>query len=104
MTNLEPASNTSLEPLAKIFWDYDYNLTGQELYDFVLGGRDISFLDRDQVKARVLMSVGWYRLIDIFGLKNLRVLLTDDAINQVWVEDLRSQYVLARQVIDGILR
>ncbi|MGE5341055.1 MAG: hypothetical protein ACM3SY_06180 [Candidatus Omnitrophota bacterium] len=103
LKHLHPEPNVSLEPLEKIFWDYRYSLTGQDLYDFVLDKKDISYLDRDQVKARVLMTVGWYRLIDIFGLINLESLITDDSLQWVWVDELRAQYALAGKIIKRLL-
>ncbi len=103
MTNLDPKPYISLAPLENLFWDYNYSLSGKDLYDFVLGEKRIPFLDRNQVKARMLMTVGWYRLIDIFGLFNLKLLLTDDALKWVWVDELREQYALARQTIERAL-
>ncbi len=102
-TNLDPKPNVSLEPLVTIFWDYNYPLSGQDLLDFVLGGKDIPYLDRNQVKARMLMTVGWYRLIDIFGLINLQYFLTDEVLEWVWVDDLRKQYVVAGDAIKRTL-
>jgi hypothetical protein len=99
MINIDPKPDVSLAPLESLFWDYKYTLTGKEIYDFVLGKQDISFLDCDQVKARVLMTVGWYRLIDIFGLINLKTLITPDTLKWVWVEDLKEQYELAGRTI-----
>jgi len=103
MMNVNPKIGVDRDVLASIYWDYDYPLTGQDLYDFVLGRKNISYLDRDQVKARMLMTVGWYRLIDIFGLKELTHLLTDEALKGVWVDDLRKQYAFARKVINRAL-
>lgn len=101
--NLAPKSDASLEPLAAIFWDYNYPLSGKDLFDFVLGNKNIPYLDRNQVKARMLMSIGWYRLIDIFGLVNLQLLLTGEVLQWVWVDDLRKQYALAGKVIKRVL-
>ncbi len=103
MTHLNPKPQVSLAPLEHLFWDHNYAYSGQELYDFVLGHREIRELDRDQVKARMLMTVGWYRLIDIFGLLNLRLLLTDPALENVWVDSLRNQYALARKTVEQSL-
>lgn len=100
MIHFNPKPDVSLAALEHLFWDYHYTFNGQELYDFVLGQTEIPTLNRDEVKARILMTVGWYRLIDIFGLKNLHLLLTDEALQWVWVEDLRSQYALARRTIE----
>jgi hypothetical protein len=103
MKNLDPKPDVSLAPLENLFWDYHYSFSGKELYDFVLGINDIVCLNRDQVKARMLMTVGWYLLIDIFGLINLRLLLTDDVLQWVWVDDLKKQYALARKTIEQAL-
>lgn len=100
MIHFNPKPDVGLAALEHLFWDYHYAFTGQELYNFVLGQTEIPTLNRDEVKARILMTVGWYRLIDIFGLKNLRLLLTDEALQWVWVEDLRSQYALAKRTIE----
>jgi len=51
----------------------------------------------------MLMTVGWYRLIDIFGLVNLQHFLTEEVLKCVWVDDLRKQYALAGQVIKRTL-
>ncbi|MCP4149904.1 MAG: hypothetical protein GY757_19315 [bacterium] len=102
-TNLYPKPGTDLNELAAIFWDYNYTLTGKELFDFVLERKEISYLDRNRVKARMLMTVGWYRLIDMFGLVNLQCLLTRDVLKWVWVDDLRKQYALAGKVIKRTL-
>lgn len=98
-TNLEPKPDASLEPLTTIFWDYNYPLSGQDLFDFAIDRKDIPYLDRNQVRARMLMTVGWYRLIDIFGLINLQYLLTEEVLKWVWVDDLRKQYAMAKDVI-----
>ena len=102
-TNFHPKADASPALLDNLYWDYNYTLTGKDYYDFVLGKKEIAYLDRNQVKARVLMNVGWYRLIDIFGLAKLKLLLTDDVLKWVWVDDLRKQYALARQIIERAL-
>jgi hypothetical protein len=98
-TNLNPKSDANLEPLAAIFWEYNDSLSGRDLFEFVLNRKDISYLDRDRVRARMLMTVGWYRLVDIFGLANLPLLLSEEVLKWVWVDDLRKQYALAGEVI-----
>lgn len=103
MKHLEPKPDTDLTRLEHIFWDYNYPDPGKSLYDFVLGKKEIDYLDRDQVKARMLMTVGWYNLIDIFGLRNLKTFLTDDVLKWVWVDELRNQYKYAAKIIEQTL-
>ncbi len=99
MLQLDPNPNASLAPLENIFWDYNFPLTGKDIYDFVLGEKEISYLNRDEVRARVLMNTEWYKLIDIFGLKNLASLITGNTLKWVWVDDLRKQYAHSGSVI-----
>ncbi len=101
--NLEPRADADLKRLERIFWDYNIQEKGESLYDFVLGRKEIEYLDRSEVMARMLMTIGWYNLIDIFGLKDLRDFLTDDVLQRVWVEDLRNNYQYARDILDQIL-
>ena len=103
MLQLDPNPNANLAPLENIFWDYNFSLTGKDIYNFVLGEKEISYLNRDEVRARVLMNTEWYRLIDIFGLKALGSLITGDTLKWVRVDDLRKQYVLAGSVIKRTL-
>jgi len=103
MLQLDPNPNASLEPLENIFWDYDYTLTGKDIFDFVLKKKEIPYLDCDEVRARVLMNAEWYRLIDIFGLRNLEKIITEDTLKWIWVESLRNQYALAGRVIKRTL-
>lgn len=36
MMDFDPKPDASLAPLENLFWDYNYSLTGKDLYDFVL--------------------------------------------------------------------
>ncbi len=49
------------------------------------------------------MTVGWYRLVDIFGLKALKGLITEDVLNCVWVDELRAQYTHTGEIIGNQL-
>jgi hypothetical protein len=103
MKHLEPKPDTDLTRLEHIFWDYNYQDSGKSLYDFVLGKKEIDYLNRNQVKARMLMTVGWYNLIEIFGLRNLKSFLTDDVLKWVWVDELRNQYKYVAKITEQTL-
>ncbi len=51
--NIDPKPDVSLAPLENLFWDYKYPYNGKELYEFVLGKKEMADLDRNQVKARI---------------------------------------------------
>lgn len=103
MLQLDPNPNADMAQLENIFWDYNFTLTGRDIYNFILGEKEISYLNRDEVRARVLMNTEWYELIEIFGLKSLGSIITGSTLKWVWVDDLRNQYALAGNVIKRTL-
>jgi hypothetical protein len=103
LKHLEPNPEADLKRLEQIFWDFDYKGTGKDLYDFILKKKEIQELNRSQVKARMLMTVGWYNLIDIFGLKNLRDFFTADVLEGVWVDSLRDNYKYVGGILERLL-
>jgi len=100
MKHIEPNPNADLSRLEKIFWEYNIPDSGKSLYDFVLGKKEIEYLDRNKVMARMLTTVGWYNLVDIFGLRDLKSFLKDDTLKWIWPEDLRNNYEYAGEILD----
>ena len=103
LEHLDPTPDADLTPLEKIFWDYNITEPAHSLYDFVLGKKEIETLDRNRVVARMLTTVGWYDLVDIFGLKHLRCFLTDAVLQWIWPESLRNNYEHAGKVLERTL-
>ena len=91
------------EKLKSIFWDYDVNYTGEELYDFVMGDKEIKELTRDRVIARMLTSIRWYDLVDIFGIQQLYKFLNDDVFKFIWKKSLKNRFKNVRETLQGIL-
>lgn len=91
------------EKLRSIFWDYDTNLTGEDIYGFMVGIKEIEELNRDQVAARMLTSMRWYDLVEIFGIKRLYGFLNDDVLKFVWIKSLKNRYKNVRETLQGIL-
>lgn len=91
------------EKLKSIFWDYDINYTGEKLYDFLVGKKEIKELNRNQVIARMLTSMRWYDLVDIFGIKQLYKFLNEDVFKFIWKKSLKSRYKNVQKTLQGIL-
>ena len=91
------------EKLKSIFWDYDINYTGDDLYDFLVGNKEIKELNRNQVIARMLTSMRWYDLVSIFGIKQLYKFLNDDVLTFIWKKSLKNRYKNVRETLQGIL-
>lgn len=91
------------EKIKSIFWDYDVDYTADELYDFMVGNREIKEFNRSRVIARMLTSMRWYDLVDIFGINQLFRFLNDDVLTFIWKKSLKDRYKNVRETLQGIL-
>ena len=88
------------EELKKIVWDYEVSL--EELIQ-ILEGRKKSFsLNREKILARLLLSVNWYKLLEIFGPHILKEILNDEVLKHIHTESLRQDFVYAREVLSEL--
>ena len=85
--------------LKSIFWDYEVNYTGEELYDFLVGKKEINELTRNRVIARMLTSMRWYDLVDIFGIPQLYKFLNDDVFKFIWKKSLKNRFKNVRETL-----
>jgi hypothetical protein len=91
------------EKLRTIFWDYDVHYTADEIYDFLVGKKEIKEFHRHRLIARLLSSMRWYDLIDIFGLPQVQNFLSDDTLKFIWKKSIRNRYQNVRQTLQQIL-
>ena len=91
------------EKIKSIFWDYNVDYTADDIYDFMLGKKEITGFNRYRVIARMLTSMRWYDLVDIFGIKQLYGFLNDDVLTFIWKKSLKSRYKNVRETLQGIL-
>jgi hypothetical protein len=89
--------------LKSIFWDYDISYTGEELYDFLVGRKEIKEFTRDRIIAKMLISMRWYDLIDIFGIKQLYEFLNDDVFKFIWKKSLKNRFKNVRETLHAVL-
>ena len=88
------------EELKKIVWDYEVSL--EELIQ-ILEGRKKSFsLNREKILARLLLSVNWYKLLEIFGPHILKEILNDEVLKYIHIESLRQDFIYAREVLNEL--
>ncbi len=50
----------------------------------MVGEKEIKGFTRDRVIARMLTSMRWYDLVDIFGIQQLYKFLNDDVFKFIW--------------------
>ena len=93
----------SKEKLRSMFWDYNVDYSPEQIYDFLVGEKEINEFNRNQVIARMLISIRWYDMVDIFGVKRLCEFLNDDVLKYVWKKSVRNRYKNVRETLQAIL-
>lgn len=91
------------EKIKSVFWDYDVNYTGEDIYNFLVGKREMKEFNRNRLTARLLTSMRWYDLVDIFGIKQLYGFLNDDVLKFIWKKSVKDRYKNVRETLQGIL-
>jgi hypothetical protein len=86
--------------LKRIFWDY--SIDEDVLYDIYEGKTSTFSLNKEKLYSRLLMSTKWYKLLDCFGLSGVKEMLTDEAIGQIWIHDIREKYNYAKKALHGL--
>ncbi len=89
--------------LKSIFWDYEVNYTGDDIYDFLVGKKEIEEFNRNRLIARMLTSMRWYDLVDIFGIRQLYEFLTDDVLKFIWKKSLKNRFKNVRETLQGVI-
>ena len=89
--------------IKSIFWDYNVDYTADDIYDFMVGKKELKEFNRNRAIARMLTSMRWYDLVDIFGIKQLYGFLNDDVLTFIWKKSLKNRYKNVRETLQGIL-
>jgi hypothetical protein len=87
------------DKLRRLFWDVHDPYSDEDIYRFLLGEKDIPGLHRETMIARMLLSVRWYDLIDIFGLEKMPLFLGENILKRLWKKEMRRRYQYAREVL-----
>lgn len=92
--------NLFREEIKKTLWDYNISLEDALM---VLEGKKKGFsLNREKLLSRLLLSVKWYKLLEIFEAETIKDLLSDDVLKYIWIKDLRDNFIYARQVLNEL--
>ena len=81
--------------------DYDVDYTADEIYDYLIGEKQVKEFNRDRLIARVLTSIRWYDLIEIFGIKQLFEFLSDDVLKFIRRKSIKDRYKNVREILHG---
>ena len=86
--------------LKRVVWDYSID---EQTLCAIFEGRTSTFsLNKNKLCARLLLSTPWYRLLDCLGLNGLKEILTEEAVNFIWIKEIRERLNYARKVLHEI--
>ena len=84
--------------LHAIVWDYD--IDPYELFEVAAGKKEqAGSFTREKALIRMIEYLGWYDLLQLFGLAGLTELFTKDIISRLRHTELQEKYEFVRQVL-----
>ena len=86
--------------LKRVVWDY--SVDENTLWAIFEGKTRTFSLNRDKLCSRLLLGTPWYRLLDCLGVNGLKEVLTDEAINSIWIKDVREKFIYAKKILHGL--
>ena len=86
--------------LKRIVWDY--SVDEKTLWDIFEGKSATFSLNKNKLYSRLLLSTPWYRLLDCLGLNGLKEILTDEAVNSIWIKDVRENFIYAKKILHAL--
>ena len=84
--------------LREINWDT--KCTVDELYDVFTGKVERVYqVDKDWLRTRILNGNYWYKVLDIYSKEELKEVLKDSNINNLFPRSLREKYKHVKSVL-----
>ena len=88
------------EYLKKSVWDYAID---EDTLVAIFNGQKQTFsLTKEKLYSRLLLNMNWYTLLECFGVKGLKIILTNDVINLIWQKDLRDKFFYAKTALNEL--
>ncbi len=95
--------NEQKDMLMNLFWDMDIQFTPREIYSFLTGEKKIDGLNRNRLLARMLSTLRWYDIIDIFGLEKTITFLQPEVIHYIWPSSQKKRFENVSKLLCGRL-
>jgi len=87
-----------MKNLKKYFWEYKFK--EEELQKLLSGEVDrIGHLSREGLYSRILMSEGWYNIVEIIGLDKLNEALSEGVLKKIKSADLKRRLRIAKRIL-----
>ena len=85
--------------LKAAFWDV--NISADELYEILKSDCDFKkfHVDKKSIYCRILNTYGWYTILKIFSLQEIKSMLKDDVLIKLFPKSLKTKYQYVRRVL-----
>ncbi len=83
---------------------WDYNISPQEIEKLINGETQFAgHYDKKGLFIKVLENYPWYIVLQIFDIKTIKELLTDDTIEKLRMEDMKNKYRYVKKRLQEII-
>jgi hypothetical protein len=83
---------------------WDYNISPGDVEAVLQGKRDsIGHYNTKAIFVKLLESVSWFTIVQLFSPEELRELLSDDVIKKLRFKTLRTQYEFVQKRLQQIV-
>lgn len=94
----KPLTDEELKVILKrVVWDY--NISGDDLLEIYKGNMEGRGVNQVQLKAKLLNTYSWYKLVDMLGYNETVSLLKEDIIKMLWSKSLRLTYTHVKSIL-----
>ena len=83
---------------------WDYSISARDLEDLLDGKIDkAGHYSRESLFAKILKGLPWYNIIQLIPVENVKKMLTDEVIETLWPESVKTQYIYVRKRLQETL-
>jgi len=87
-----------MNKLKGYFWDY--NFEEEELQRLLSGEvKRAGHLDREGLYSRILMSAGWYNILEIIGVGQIQEALSESVLKRIKSKELKRKLRGAKRIL-----
>jgi hypothetical protein len=88
--------------LKSVMWDY--SITPGEMEKLLDGRIDkAGHYTREKLFAKILAGLPWYTIIQLMPVENIKEMLTDEVIGELWPKSVQKQYEYVRKRLQETL-
>jgi hypothetical protein len=88
--------------LKSVMWDY--SISARDMEKLLDGKIDkAGHYTRDKLFVKMLTGLPWYTILQLLPVKNIKEMLTDEVIGELWPKSVQKQYEYVRKRLQETL-